>query len=256
VTELPPFSASRFNLYRKCPRLYRHQYIDNLPSNTHAYTVMGSALHAAIEQHYKYEKSAAGVFSTQFNQGIGEAMDRSALVGQNLVSKAAALGQDILTKLPWWAFNPVQIEVGFSYAFPDKHPLVQMRGFIDMITAEGYIIDHKSGAKKPSAAELAHNPQLIIYCWAYRLTTGELPKKVYWHHLRTQELVEARVLDDFETKLSHLEEELAQILNDTEFEKITRGYFCDTVCAHKDLCWPTKYGDTVIDAGTLTRLWP
>ena len=245
---LPNFSASRFNLYRTCPRLYRYQYIDELRGNTHAYTVMGSALHAAIELYYKEEKNPAGVFSSRFNEGIGEAMDRSALVGVGLVSKAAALGQGILAGMEWWTLNPAMVEVGFTYPFPTENPLVQMRGFIDMVTEEGYIIDHKSGSKKPSAAELANNPQLIIYCWAYRLTTGELPKKVFWHHLRTHELVEADVLTDFDTKLKRLEEELARILADTQHEKIERGYFCDNLCAHRDLCWPSNlYGSSLVD---------
>jgi RecB family exonuclease len=255
TAELPNFSASRFHLYRTCPRLYRYQYIDGLPGNTHVYTVMGSALHAAIEQHYKHEKNPAGVFSTRFNEGINEAMDRSALVGVGLVSKAAALGQGIIAGIQWWTLKPSMIEVGFSFPFPTHNPMVQMRGFIDMITEEEYIIDHKSGSKKPTALELAHNPQLLIYCWAYRLTTGRLPKKVFWHHLRTHELVEAKVLDGFEDKLAKLEADLTQILSDREYAKIERGYFCDNLCAHKELCWPDTYGNSTYGAGDITRLW-
>jgi len=256
MTDLPNFSASRINLYRTCARMYRYQYVDEVPGNTHAYTVMGSALHSAIENYYLHEKNPAGTFSARFNEGVGQAMDRAQLVGTHLVSKAAVLGQEILANIKWWEIRPTDIEVGFSLPFPTKNPRVLMRGFIDMITEEEWVIDHKSTSKKPTKAALAVNPQLIIYCWAYREVRGHLPTAVYWHHLRTQEMLEAEVLVDFEDKLRNLEEELVRILEDREYPKIERGYFCNTLCAHTDRCWPQHdYGNTLIDEGAIARLW-
>jgi hypothetical protein len=239
MSTLPDFSASRFNLYKTCPRLYKMQYIEGLEGNKHVYTVMGSALHHAIEEYYAGKTNFLPVFSNYFNEAIASAVgSEKGLVASNLIGKASQLGQTILRGLNWDQFVPARIEYGFRLPFPAENPLVLMRGFIDMITEDGCIIDHKSGSKKPTGPELANNPQLLIYVWAYEQLFGVKPKAVYWHHLRTLELVEAAVMVDYDTKIQKLEESLVHILNDTEFTKIDQGYFCNRICAHVELCWP------------------
>ena len=236
---LPEFSASRFNLYKTCPRLYKMQYIEGVEGNKHVYTVMGSALHHAIEQYYEGKQNFIPTFAGYYNEAIASAVgSEQGLVASHLIGKASTLGQTILRQLNWDQFNPTHIEYGFKLPFPTQNPLVLMRGFIDMLTADECIIDHKSGSKKPTATELANNPQLLIYVWAYEQMFGKKPKAVYWHHLRTLELIEAKVMVDYDDKIKKLEEKLVQILNDTEHEKIPQGYFCDQICAHSGLCWP------------------
>lgn len=241
MDNLPEFSASRFNLYKTCPRLYKMQYVEGLEGNKHVYTLMGSALHHTIEEYYAGNTHFLPTFSRFFNESVASAVSSDmGLVAANLVGKASQTGMEILRGLNWDQFEPTHIEYGFKFPFPKENPVVLMRGFIDMITSDGCIIDHKSGSKKPSSTELANNPQLIIYVWAYEQIFGKKPKAVYWHHLRTLELVSAEVMVDYDIKLKNLEETLVRILNDTEFEKISKGYFCTRVCAHTDLCWPEE----------------
>lgn len=241
MIELPEFSASRFNLYKTCPRLYMYQYIEHLPSNKHIYTVMGSALHKSIEEYYRGKENPMKTYSSYFYAELDNALSSQAgLVAADLSTKAHKIGADILRDFNWDRFNPKEIELGFRFPFPTKNPKVMMRGFIDMITEEGFLVDHKSGSKKPTRDELANNPQLILYVWAYEQLYGTKPTKVYWHHLRTLELVEANVLEDYDAKLNNLELALERILSDTEFPKIEQGGFCNRVCAHGSLCWPRE----------------
>jgi RecB family exonuclease len=244
MTELPDFSASRFNLYKTCPRLYMYQYIENMPSSKHIYTVMGSALHKAIEEFYKGKENPMKTYSDCFYNDLDNALHSQAgLVSAELSTKAHKTGADIIRDFNWDRFVPKEIELGFRFPFPTANPMVMMRGFIDMITEEGEIIDHKSSSKKPTKEELANNPQLILYVWAHEQLYGIKPKKVYWHHLRTLELVEANVLENYDEKLKNLELVLERILSDTEFPKIEQGGFCNRVCAHASLCWPREqYG--------------
>jgi len=237
---LPEFSASRFNLYKTCAQLYKLQYIDGLTSNRHVYTVMGSALHHAIEHYYGDGKDApVQIFSRYYNEAIASAVNsENGLVATHLIGKASQLGRDIVRDMDWEKFSPLQIEYGFKLPFPAENSLVMMRGFIDMITVDERIIDHKSSSKKPTSAELAVNPQLLIYVWAYEQLFGKKPKAVYWHHLRTSELLEAKVMENYDEKLKNLEVALDLILHDTEYAKIPKNYFCERVCAHHDLCWP------------------
>lgn len=238
---LPEFSASRFNLYKTCPRLYRYQYIDHLEGNRHVYTLMGSALHLAIEHYYKTKENPLPLFTNNFHELMAAASaSENGVVAGNLLAKAVTLGQSILRGMDWGTLEPKEIEFGFRLPFPAENPLVIMRGFIDMITEDEWIVDHKSGGKKPSSVELANNPQLLIYVWAYEQLYGHKPKRVIWHHLRTLELCEAKVMDDYDAKLEKLTKTLVSILTDTAFEKIPEGYFCKQVCAHNHLCWPRQ----------------
>jgi len=236
---LPEFSASRFNLYRTCARLYKLQYVDGLTSNKHVYTVMGSALHYAIEQYYVKDNDApVQVFSRHYNEAVSTAVNSdNGLVATHLIGKASQLGRGIIQEMNWDQFNPTYVEYGFKLPFPAHNPLVLMRGFIDMITDDERIIDHKSSSKKPTAVELANNPQFLLYVWAYKELFGKLPKSVHWHHLRTSELLEAKVMENYDEKIKKLEEALSLILHDKEYAKISKNYFCERVCAHHDLCW-------------------
>jgi hypothetical protein len=251
MTELPEFSASRFNLYKTCARLYKYQYVDGFESNRHVYTVMGSALHYAIEQYYEAKENPMTTYTKHYYSLIESSVaSANGLVATHLIGKAAQLGQSILRDMNWDRLRPKEVELGFRFPFPAQNPMVIMRGFIDMITEDGWIIDHKSGSKKPTRAELAHNPQLLLYVWAYEQMYGKKPEKVYWHHLRTLELVEAGVMEDFDKKIHELEKLLAHILSDTEFPKIEQGYFCNQVCAHGTLCWPQR--DTYEESAFIT----
>jgi len=58
-----------------------------------------------------------------------------------------------------------------------------------------------------------------------------------WHHLRTQELLEADVLKDFDQKLTNIVEDVKLIIADKEYQKVPRNGFCDNVCHFKDKCW-------------------
>jgi hypothetical protein len=201
---------------------------------------MGSALHYAIEQYYLNGNDApAQVFSRHYNDAVASAVNsENGLVATHLIGKASQLGREIINEMDWEKFDPTHIEYGFKLPFPTNSPRVLMRGFIDMITADERIIDHKSSSKKPTAAELANNPQLLIYVWAYKELFGKFPKSVHWHHLRTSELLEAKVMENYDEKIKKLEAALDAILQDTVYAKIPRNYFCDRVCAHRDLCWP------------------
>ena len=247
MINLPEFSASRFNTYKTCARMFHYQYNEQLPRSVHAYTVLGSALHSAIEHFYKTKEQPSILFSTKFNElSRAAASSETGIVAGNLVSKAHQIGQDILRQFDWGKLNPVEIELGFRFQFPAENPLVIMRGFMDMITEEGYIIDHKSAGKRPTKAELATNPQFILYVWAYEQMYGKKPAKVFWNHLRTAELIEADVLTDYDAKLQALVKTLRTILADTEYPKQPYGYFCTNLCSFHDLCWSKQTNEKSI----------
>jgi CRISPR/Cas system-associated exonuclease Cas4 (RecB family) len=147
------------------------------------------------------------------------------------------LGKSIMDAIDW-SFKPIELEKEFELPFPNKeNPVCILRGVIDMILDGGIIIDHKSSKTKPTKKKLADNYQFTLYAWAYRELYGTLPERVYWHHLRTQELLEADVLKDFDQKLTSIVEDVKMIIVDREYQKVARNGFCNNVCHFKDKCW-------------------
>ena len=231
------FSASRINTYKTCPRLYYFKYIEQLEEPKHILTIMGSALHKSIENYYLKGIPAQSTFMKEFYGGVSYAENQLGVVGKDSPAQVAMLGRSIVDAIDW-GLKPIELEKSFELPFPNKeNPVCILRGVIDMILEDGIIIDHKSSKVQPSKKKLSENYQFTLYAWAYRELYGKLPHKVYWHHLRTQQLIEADVTKDFEEKLTNIVNDVKIILEDTQYEKVERNGFCDHVCHFKDKCW-------------------
>lgn len=234
---IPEFSASRINTYKTCPKLYYYKYHERLDEPKHILTILGSALHKSIETFYLKGTPAKATFTKEFYNGVLYAETHSGVKGTDSPSSVAVLGSSIVDALDW-SLKPVELEKAFELPFPSKeNPVCILRGVIDMVVDGGIIIDHKSTKTKPTKKKLADNYQFILYAWAYRELYGTLPEKVYWHHLRTQEFIEADVLKNFEEKLQIIVDDVRTIIADVEFNKVEKNGFCTHVCHFHDKCW-------------------
>lgn len=239
TTTLPQFSASRIGTYMTCPRLYMFKYIEKGEAEPrHVLTIMGSALHKSIEDYYKNGTPPKLTFNKEFYNTVSYAEAQEGVIMSRMTpGQVAILGQTILDSLDW-SLKPLELEMSFNLPFPSKeNPLCTLRGVIDMVVSGGIIIDHKSTKTKPTKKKLAENVQFTLYAWAYRELYGSLPDKVYWHHLRTQEFIEADVLDNIDGKIEEIANTIRNIINDTEYNKIPKSGFCEKVCHFHNVCW-------------------
>jgi len=231
------FSASRITTYKTCPRLFYYQYIERIEEPKHVLTVMGSALHKSIELFYGKGVNAKATFLREFYNGVSYAESKLGLRGKETPSQVALLGESIINAMDW-SLKPIELEKSFSLPFPNKeNPVCTMRGIIDMILDGGIIIDHKSSKTKPSKKKLMENYQFTIYAWAFREMYGRFPEKVYWHHLRTQELIEADVFTNFDKTIASIVSDIQTIISEKEYEKIPEDGFCKNVCNFYNRCW-------------------
>lgn len=240
---IPEFSASRINTYKTCPRLYYYKYHEKLEEPKHILTILGSALHKSIENFYLKGSPPKATFTKEFYNGVLYAEMHSGVKGNDSPSTVAMLGSTILDSIDW-SFKPIELEKAFELPFPNEEtPVCTLRGVIDMILDDNIIIDHKSTKTKPTKKKLADNYQFTLYAWAHKQLYGKLPQKVYWHHLRTQELIEADVLHNFEEKVQVIADDVKAIIEDKEFPKIEKSGFCSNVCHFYAKCW----GDTDVE---------
>lgn len=70
--------------------------------------------------------------------------------------------------------KPMAIEQEFNIELNGT----KIKGFIDMITEDGILIDWKTGKNKPGEGAANMSAQLAIYDMAYRKLTGNIPEKI------------------------------------------------------------------------------
>jgi hypothetical protein len=184
-------SASRIKTFASCPRKFYYHYIEEHPDPMHPAAAMGSAVHKTIEQVYK---QGVEPFNTFQENWIAQMKEYPELTTHPKTNAAQQDGVKIITKYDFERRVPQELELEFRLPFPDPiDPVCYMRGFIDHIYEDGTLVDLKTSRNRPKPAILGFDPQFIIYEWAFLNIYGELPRHVYWHHLRTGEDIEAIV---------------------------------------------------------------
>ena len=252
IKELSTISASRLNVFKTCHRKFYYEYVipkEDRPDRTeNVAALMGTALHKAIEDYYRDGKSATGTFQRIMSETIDEWENNARVInGLDYYPRAMKVGKQILTDFDWTRFEPQELEYHFTLPFPNAiNPIVNITGYIDMITLAGEIIDHKSNTYAPVTDELAHSPQFILYRWAYEEIFGFAPFGVYWNHLRTAKLIPAQVEHNYQFKLDQLTLDIQAMLVNTHYPRKTLDSVCKTKCSFYTQCYGEK-ANTIIE---------
>lgn len=237
VTPLPRLSASKIKMFFQCRLLYYRTYTDREESIQNPSAILGSALHKAIELYYIEKKNPIHTFENTFDRMLAEA-------GQNIkvfnnIAGIRKSGITMLGNMDWAAIKPLGLEVRFSLPFPNaENPICIITGFMDIVTEDGYIIDHKSSSKLPDIDSMANDTQFVIYYWAYEQLYGKKPNGVIWNHLRTGIFHNTNVHKYINRKLAKLTKDIHTVVSATQFDKKpTRDSFCKNLCGLDNECW-------------------
>ena len=180
-------SVSQINLYRTCSLKYRFQYIDQLPKLTRpAALVFGSAVHAALEWLHKARKAGGQpplddllrVFEADWH---AQCLDVEILFPAG-TSPAQLLvkGKELLSAYYHTPPRPVQ-DAEVFFQVPLVNPVtgevleVPLRGVMDLIEADGTLIEFKTSLRRVPVADLPDHVQLTAYSYAYELLFGRAP---------------------------------------------------------------------------------
>ncbi len=244
IPNIATISASRLRVYRTCQRQYYYKYA--LPHNSrpdddkNVAALLGTAWHKAIESKY-IDKTINPVTVFQ------DVMETTLTLWENsgykinmrdYYSTALKVGTEGLRKTDWDLFNPIALEQEFILPFPSaEYPIVNMKGYIDLIDMDGSVVDHKSKASAPAQDELDNDEQFLLYAWAYDQIYGYKPNRVIWNHLRTGRLYEANVLHDYDDKLAQLSDDVNAMMGNKYYARRQMDKVCKTECSFYQLCY-------------------
>lgn len=229
--DLLKLSASRLKTYSSCPRKYWYTY-ENEKIPPHPSAFMGRAVHRTVELGHNTLKAGEPLPEpvTAFSKFW---LEETAEFEGQIDHKLYTDGVKIIEKYDFTRRTPEHIELEFKLPFPNKdEALCVIHGFIDQFYEWG-LVDLKTGKRKPAALLLNNDLQFILYKWAFKELTGEEPKRVIWHHMRTGEDLDFEIAD----RLDRAKRVVERIVHSYNFNSWDRsiGEAC-MFCSHQDSC--------------------
>lgn len=223
-------SATRVKMYLQCPRQYRFQYVDCIPTQISGALAFGNVIHQVLHNIHQWslahgEPLNESVALYEFSRIWDETVDRDVplfkdyaeLVGYSGLASTILIGyiEEHRDKpAPILLEHPFEIE---AFDVPDDYPFT-LRGVIDRVDEEDdglVIVDFKSGKRKPSPKILGEDLQLTIYAYAAWRLFGQNAKRVVYYHLR----------DQTQIPVQRSEEELA-LLEEVVLPSVATGIAC------------------------------
>lgn len=196
----PYLGASKISTYLKCPRQYEYTYVLKLPTAKSPQAQAGTVIHRVVRMAHEgrwgtdHAPRAAEVLQALWEEQRGDTSDPDHPQANQTVELAAR------EWLPWYLHMiSKQVDICVEERWQLTIGGVALEGTIDRIYRErGQVVlsDVKSGARKPSPADLHNDTQLSIYAKAAReLGLREDRAELVW--LRTQERLVTVRTDDY-----------------------------------------------------------
>lgn len=182
-------SASRLNLWLRCPLAFRLRYIDRVPSKTTPSLFTGKTVHRGLEIHYRHRQLGIRLEPADVIRRMQETWDtavaddgmtfNSVADEEALKAKTGYLVGAYLNHVP--SDEPVPVLVETSLEAPLIDPAngedlgIPLLGIVDLVmdNSDGPVItDFKTAAKSTSPSEISHEIQLSGYSYLYRQIIG------------------------------------------------------------------------------------
>jgi CRISPR/Cas system-associated exonuclease Cas4 (RecB family) len=176
------FSYSQLRTYMQCPRTYYMQYVLKRFPPKNLALQFGSSIHTALEVFYNTgnQTLAEETFIKDFS---AKSVDVLLKPTENL-QKEGTLGVKLLNEYFKNENKPLIKPKFVEYKFETilKHPVtgesldVPIKGVMDIITEEGFILDHKTSASIWTMDMIDSDMQKNVYWLAYKSLFGVEPK--------------------------------------------------------------------------------
>lgn len=161
------FSFSQLRLYGDCPRKYYFNYILKRYPKQNLAMAFGFAFHSALEEYYKtgdIDKAESrfifDLTEAKIELKLGESVEKEGKIGLNMLRKYFYSQEK-----PYFKAK----EVEYKFQVDLKHPVtgkllgIPVRGVMDMITMDDFIVDHKTSSGIWTMEKLEEDMQSTFY---------------------------------------------------------------------------------------------
>ena len=195
TTKEPPrgstsyISASRLNLWLRCPLAWKLKYVDGITTPTTPSLLVGKVVHAGLEVWYRHRQLGIPTTFDTVRQRVSEIWQSTVATEHVRFEKAAEesrlqtqsvdLVMTYLRDVPPDEPRPLGVEA--SLEMPLVDPVtgedlgVRLLGIIDLVldqSAGPVIVDFKTAGSSAAPSPLAHEIQLTVYSYLLRSATG------------------------------------------------------------------------------------
>ncbi len=183
-------SASRLNLWLKCPLAYKLKYIDGVAEPSSPSLLIGKQVHHAIEVFYRHRQIGVTIELDEiFNEMVQKwpsVIEQEGTVFGDVAHEAKAWEQieevvrTYVKQIP--SDEPIPLAVETTLRTPLVDPEtgddlgIDLLGVIDLVlpSDEGAVIcDFKTAASSKTPHEIAHELQLTCYAYLFRQASTE-----------------------------------------------------------------------------------
>lgn len=178
-------SASRLNLWLRCPLAFKLRYIDGIRSRPSPSMFVGKIVHASLERFYRHRQLGISLDAADLIRRLleswGTAIDEEGMQFDNGAAEQAAQQQvaslvaAYVQQLPTDERRPLAVEVSCEAPLVDpvsgENLGIPLVGVIDLVLPEAagpIIADFKTASKSSRGLEIVHEVQLSCYSYLFR----------------------------------------------------------------------------------------
>lgn len=229
------FSPTMFATYKKCPRMFKYQYIDKLGEKfrqPRPFLSMGNSVHNALAKFMSYKMEERTVDLLQ--EILREEWINEGFLNKEQEEEFYHRAVDMLNHFYHsgeWK-NPADfIEQWFDVEVED----FSLIGRIDRIDGNK-VVDYKTGNYIPSIDDLKSDFQTVIYTFAGRHITGKPVESITFHYLGPEKKIEIKKSpDELEKDIDGIKKIVREIRSDEEFFPTPHRVWC-LYCDFNSIC--------------------
>lgn len=245
ATIRPHLSVSQLKMFLRCPLQYFFRYVCDLKAPPTGDLTLGRTIHQTLGDNYRQKirshydlifSDITEVFDEHWEREVRETKFSDGEKPDKLREQGIKLLETYFNEVAP-DINPVAIEQEFLIDM--NFTKLPLKGYIDLIDDEGYIIDHKTTKRSFPENSAEKDIQLTAYAMAYRALNGQEEKGVRLDVMvrnkqpKIQQLYGTRTQADID-RFSRLVGQVENAIRSSVYYP-NEGYMCG-ICGYQGMC--------------------
>jgi len=245
VSDEPHLSVTQLKMYLRCPLQYFFRYVCGLKIPPAGDLTLGRTIHQTLHDNYHQKiqshrdlpiSDITDIYSDHWEQEAQETVFGKGEKPGKLKDQGVQL---LTTYFDSVAPHIQPIDVEREFLLQVDGVKLPLKGYIDLIDDQRYIIDHKTSKRNYPEDTAQKDIQLTAYALAYRVLTGQDEKGVRLDVMvrtkepKIQQLPATRTQSDTD-RFARLAKQVERSINSEIFYP-NQNYTCG-ICGYKEMC--------------------